>query len=72
MGIKQGFLIVSIIHAGIEDRLVIVLLRHGTSQKKTFPLSAQLGGKVKQQRACKGLYEIFLTRGGGLGSQPVH
>jgi hypothetical protein len=42
------------------------MLIHDNNPKETFPLSAQLGGKVKQQRACKGLYEICLTGCGGV------
>ena len=32
-------------------------IRRNTCPKETFPLSAQLGGKAKQQGACKGLNE---------------
>jgi hypothetical protein len=72
VGTIQNIRIMLFVDAVMGAWLVIVVLIHDTNPKKTFPLSAQLGGKVKQQCACKGLYEIFLTRGGGLGSQPVH
>ena len=40
---------------GLDSWVQLFLL---AAPKGTFPLSAQLGGKAKQQCACKGLFEI--------------